>query len=106
MLDHADNEHINEEDRNMINWVNVGVIAITYLATLVAIWIINLKELKDECSKVTIGDVVKEFEFWEFIPLYNTFVLLCVVIVYFVWEKCRIGMLCKLVCDKIKNIEL
>ena len=90
----------------MINWVNIGVIAITYLATLVGLWIINLKGLKDECSKVTIGDVVKEFEFWEFIPLYNTFVLLCIVIVSFVWEKCRIEMLCKLVWDKIKDIEL
>lgn len=90
----------------MINWVNIGVIAITYLATLIAICIINLNELKDECSKVTIEDVVKEFEFWEFIPLYNTLVLLLIAIAYFVWEKCRIGMLCKLVWDKIKDIEL
>ena len=90
----------------MINWVNIGVIAITYLATLVTLWIINLKALKDECSKVTIGNVVKEFEFWEFIPLYNTLVLLLIGLVYFVWEVCKLGALCELIWGKIKDIEL
>ena len=90
----------------MINWVNIGVIAITYLATLVALWIINFKGLKDECRKVTIEDVVKEFDFWEFIPLYNTLVLLLIVLAYFVWEGCKLGALCKLIWDKIKDIEL
>ena len=81
----------------------IWVISIAiYILTLVAIWFICLHELRKERVRVTIKDVVTDFEWQMLIPGVNTCALITAVVCWFVWDICRVNRLW----DKIKDREL
>ena len=82
------------------------VITAVYILTLVAIWFICLHELREEREKVTVKDVVDDFEWQMFVPIVNTISLLIAVCYWIVWDVCQFGKLWKQLWDKIKDKEL
>lgn len=74
----------------------------SYILTLVAMWFIFLNELRAEREKVTIGDVVSEFDWQMFVPIVNTITLLAVIFCWLVWDVCKLNK----VWNKIKDKEL
>lgn len=82
------------------------VIATIYILTLVAIWFILLRELREERETVTVKDVVNEFSYLMFVPVVNTLALLIAVCCWLVRDVCQFGKLWKRLWDKIKDKEL
>ena len=81
-------------------------IAAIYILTLVAIWFICLRELREERETVTVKEVADELEWQMFVPVVNTLALLIAVCCWLVWDVCQFSKLWKRLWDKIKGKEL
>jgi hypothetical protein len=69
-------------------------------------WFLALNDLREEKSKVTVGDVLTDIPEVMYIPIINTITLIIVGTAFLVWEVFGVGTLCKKFWDKVKNIEL
>lgn len=82
----------------MITTVNVAI----YIATIISYWVICAIGLKQEKEIVKIKDVAEEVEWYHYLPILNTTILVVATILWIVWDVCKLSK----VWDKIKEIEL
>lgn len=87
-----------------MTYLIIGIVV--YLLTIVAYLYMEVRDLKEEQAVVTVEDVVKSCEFYYFIPVLNTIIIVSAFIGYIIWEICRLGSLCSWVWNKIKVIKL
>lgn len=87
-----------------MTYLVIGIVV--YLLTIVAYLYVMVRGLKEEQAVVTVGDVIKNFDIFYFIPVFNTIVLIVITGIYVILEVCKFGKVCKWVWNKIKDIEL
>lgn len=80
-----------------------------YLLTLMAFFLIERAILKEDKAIVRINDVVKRMYPYGYIPIFNTFILIIMCLIWLLWEileKCRVIYIFTWLWNKIKDIEI
>ena len=77
-----------------------------HIATIVVIWSIGLRLLRQEYEEVTVGDVIKWTDFWMYVPIFNTSILVVFAIMHILYKRLHLPYMFEKFWDKIKNIKL
>lgn len=77
-----------------------------HIATIIVIWSIGLRFLRQEYEEVTVEDVIKWTDFWMYVPILNTSILVVFAIMHILYKKLCLPYMFERLWDKIKNIKL
>ena len=79
---------------------------VVYILTLAFIWVLTIHVLREERSKVTVGDILADIPWIMHIPVINTMLLIIIGVAFLIWEVFGVGTLCRKIWDKVKDIEV
>ena len=79
---------------------------VIHIATIVVIWSIGLRLLRREYEEVTVGDIIKWADFWMYVTILNTSIIVGFAILHILSKKLCLPYMFEKLWDKIKNIKL
>ena len=77
-----------------------------HIVTIVVIWSIGLRHLRQEYEEVTVGDIIEWTDLWMYVPILNTSILVSFAIMHICYKKLYLPYMFERLWDKIKNIKL
>lgn len=79
---------------------------VIHITTIVVLWSIGLRHLRQEYEEATVGDIIRWADFWMYVPIFNISILVVFTIMHIIYNRLHLPYMFDKLWDKIKNIKL